>query len=349
MPSSASAVGTGSLGAVDATSAAAEAGNKRAQLALDIQLGLFLHPLVKSLGDDVVRAQLLGTDEVRQSLGGGHLHLLVDVPGPGVEGAAENARKCQDIVDLVGEITAARGHHRRAAGLGVLGEDLRGGVSAGEDDGVPVHGPDHLRGDSARGGDADEHIRPRQHIGQRAGALLQVGDLGHLLLDPVEPLPAGVDGALPVAHSDVPEAGGEQELHDGHGGGSRAGGDHPDVLLGLAHHLQGVGESGQGDDGGAVLVVVEDGDVAALLQLALDLKAPGGGDVLQVDAPEGAGNIVDRLDKRVHILGLYAQRKCVHAAEALEQHALALHHGHTSLRADVPQAQHGGAVGDDSA
>ena len=37
MPSSASAVGTGSLGAVDATSAAAEAGNKRAQLALDIQ------------------------------------------------------------------------------------------------------------------------------------------------------------------------------------------------------------------------------------------------------------------------------------------------------------------------
>ena len=43
----------------------------------------------------------------------------------------------------------------------------------------------------------------------------------------------------------------------------------------------------EGDDGGAVLVVVEDGNVALFLQLPLDFKAAGGGDVLQVDAAEG--------------------------------------------------------------
>ena len=96
----------------------------------------------------------------------------------------------------------------------------------------------------------------------------------------------------------------------------------------------------------AVLVVVEHGDVALLLQLPLDLKAAGGGDVLQIDATEGAGDVVDSLDKLVHVLGLDAQREGVHPAEGLEQHALALHHRHPGLRADVPKPQHGGAVGD---
>ena len=94
---------------------------------------------------------------------------------------------------------------------------------------------------------------------------------------------------------------------------------------------------------------MEDGNVALFLQLPLDLKAPGGGDVLQVDAAEGAGNQVDGVDKLVHILGLDAQREGVHIAEGLEQHALALHNGHTRLGADVTQTQDGGAVGDNRA
>ena len=36
----------------------------------------------------------------------------------------------------------------------------------------------------------------------------------------------------------------------------------------------------------------------------------------------------------------------IHAAELLEQHGFALHHRQTGLGADVTQAQHGGAVGD---
>ena len=162
-------------------------------------------------------------------------------------------------------------------------------------------------GDQVGGGHADEHVGPHHQVGQLALLLLPVGDLGDLLLGPVHLGVALVQSAELVAQGDVLETGLEQQLGDGDGGGTGPGEHHLHVLLLLAHHLQGVGEAGQGDDGGAVLVVVEDGDVALLLQLALDLKAPGGGDVLQVDAAEGTGDVVDGLDKLVHVLGLDAQ------------------------------------------
>ena len=95
-----------------------------------------------------------------------------------------------------------------------------------------------------------------------------------------------------------------------------------------------------------MLVVVEDRDVALFLQLLLDFKAAGRGDVLQVHAAEGAGEQVDRVDDLVHVLALDAEGEGVHVAEGLEQHALALHDGHAGLGADVAQAQHRGAVGD---
>ena len=43
----------------------------------------------------------------------------------------------------------------------------------------------------------------------------------------------------------------------------------------LPYHLQGVGQARQSDDGGAVLVVVEDGDVAQLLQAAAQSQSTG--------------------------------------------------------------------------
>ncbi|CCX92199.1 uncharacterized protein BN466_01697 [Firmicutes bacterium CAG:110] len=179
--------------------------------------------------------------------------------------------------------------------------------------------------------------------------MIQICDLRHFFLDPVQTVTAGVDCALPVAHGDVLEAGGQQQLDDGDGGSARAGGDDLHVLLLLADHLQRVGQTGQGDDGGTVLVVVEDGNVAPFLQLPLDLKAPGSRDILQIDAAKGTGDQGNGIDELVHILGLHAQRERVHIGKGLEQSALALHNGHTGLGADVAQAQNGGAVGDNGA
>ena len=93
-----------------------------------------------------------------------------------------------------------------------------------------------------------------------------------------------------------------------------------------------------------MLVVVEDGDVTALLELALDLKAAGSGNILQIHAAERAGDECDGIDEFVHIMRPDAQWECVHIAEGLEEHALALHDRHTGLRADIAQTQQTGTL-----
>ena len=96
-----------------------------------------------------------------------------------------------------------------------------------------------------------------------------------------------------------------------------------------------------------MLIVVEDGNVALFLELALDLEAARRGDILKVDAAKASGDVVDRLNELVHVLGLHAEREGVHVAERLEEHALALHDGHAGLGADVAKTENGAAVGDD--
>ena len=86
---------------------------------------------------------------------------------------------------------------------------------------------------------------------------------------------------------------------------------------------------------------MEDGNVAELFKLALDLKAARRGNVLKIDPTEGAGNVIYGLDKFIDILCLDAQRESVDSAKAFEQHAFALHDRHTGLGADVAQPEHG--------
>ena len=90
-----------------------------------------------------------------------------------------------------------------------------------------------------------------------------------------------------------------EDLGDRHAGGADAGDDDPDVVHLLADDPQRVLEGGEGDDGGAVLVVVEDGDVEQRPQPLLDLEARRRGDVLEVDAAEAGGDALDRLDDGV--------------------------------------------------
>lgn len=107
--------------------------------------------------------------------------------------------------------------------------------------------------------------------------VVPVGDVGDLLLSGVEPsspsqmmplmshmtiLPKPMEmSSLPMA---MPAAPGpvDDDLHLPHL---------------LAGHPHGVEQGGGHHDGGAVLVVVEHGDVAHLLQAALHLEAAGGG------------------------------------------------------------------------
>ena len=115
----------------------------------------------------------------------------------------------------------------------------------------------------------------------------------------------------------------------------------------LADHLAApLSSAGADDDRGAVLVVVEDRDLHALAQLALDVEAVGRLDVLEVDAAEGGLQRGDDVDQLVRVVLGDLDVEHVDAGELLEQDALAFHHRLGGQRADVAQAEHGGAVGD---
>ena len=121
----------------------------------------------------------------------------------------------------------------------------------------------------------------------------------------------------------------------------------PQVLHPLVHQLGRVQEPGQHHHRGAVLVVVEDGDVELASQPALDLEAARRGDVLEVDAAEPGGDRLDDRDDLLGVLRVQAERPGVDPGELLEEHRLALHHRHRGRRADVAEPEHRGAVGDD--
>jgi hypothetical protein len=153
-----------------------------------------------------------------------------------------------------------------------------------------------------------------------------------------------VDGPDAVAGHDRPHARVHEELAHGHAGRPGAGHDGAHVLEPPAREPARVDERGEGHDRRAVLVVVEDRDVERGDEPLLDLEAARRGDVLEVDAAEGGGDALDRLHDLVHVLGGHADREGVDVAELLEEHGLALHHGHGRLGSDVPKPEHRAAV-----
>jgi len=78
-----------------------------------------------------------------------------------------------------------------------------------------------------------------------------------------------------------------------------------EVLDALAGDFHGVEDTRPGNDGRAVLVVVEDRDVQGLDEPCFDLEAFRCLDVFQVDGAEGRGQAFDGLD---HLLGVLAFR-----------------------------------------
>ncbi len=111
-----------------------------------------------------------------------------------------------------------------------------------------------------------------------------------LALWPSSPAGAARDqDAVLVDGDDVLGTGHLQHVDDGRTGRAGAVLHNFNILDAFAHHFQGVEHTGQHDDGGTVLVIVEDGDVQVTLQLSFDLEALGAADVLQVDAAEGRG------------------------------------------------------------
>ena len=138
----------------------------------------------------------------------------------------------------------------------------------------------------------------------------------------------------------------DQQAEAGERGGAGARGDELDVADVLAADLQRVQHARADDDRGAVLVVVEDRDVHARAQRALDVEAVRRLDVLEVDAAEGRLERGDQVDQLVEVLLVDLDVEHVDAGELLEEDALAFHHRLGGQRTDVAEPEHRGAVRD---
>ena len=178
----------------------------------------------------------------------------------------------------------------------------------------------------AAGRQAQEDVGVGDDLGQLAGlgllcvlALVLVHQLGAAFVDHTGQV-GDPDVLARHAHLD-------QQAQAGQRGGTGARGDELDLFDVLAGDLQAVEQAGGHDDGGAVLVVVEDRDLHALAQLALDVEAVRRLDVFQVDAAEGRLQRGDDVDQLVQVrLLVDLDVEDVDAGELLEQHALAFHH-----------------------
>ena len=264
-----------------------------------------------------------------------------------VERAAEDEGEAEHVVDLV-RIVGAAG---RDDGVGAhaadrLGRDLRVGVRHREDDRLVRHALDHLGRDHAGLREPDEDVGAAQRVRERA----RVGLARERLLVAVHALGAAdVDHAAAVAQDDV--LGGHAEVaiqpRAGDARGARAVEHDLHVVERAAGELQRVEQRRARDDRRAVLIVVEDGDVEALDQAPLDLEALGRADVLEVDPAEGRRDQLDHAHDLVHVLAVDLDVEDVDVGEALEEDRLALHHGLGGAGAEVAEAEHRGAVGDD--
>src|SRR5260370_35259651 len=99
--------------------------------------------------------------------------------------------------------------------------------------------------------------------------------------------------------------------------------------------MERVDQAGRRDDGGAVLVVMEDRDVHQLAQALLDDEAFRRLDVLEVDAAEGGAEVAHAIDELVDALGATLDTHSVDVAKGLEQPRLAFN---TRLSVEAPKA-----------
>ena len=279
-------------------------------------------------------------------LGGRDLHFLVDLAGTHIKRAAEDIGEAQDIVHLVRIVRTAGGDDRVGTDfLGIFRHDFRHRVGHGEDDRSLCHGFHHFRRYRTGNRQAEKDVRTDKRVLQRAG----------IRLDRMRRLPlvhrclaALIDHAGTVDENDVlmRHAHAFEKLHAGDGGGAGAVRHHPDVRNVASGQVKRIDQACRRDDGGAVLVVMEDRNLEALAKLLLDDETFRRLDILEIDAAEARRKHGHGLDEFLGVLRIDLEIEPVDIGELLEQDGLALHHRLRRGGADIAKAENGRAVRD---
>src|SRR5450830_8011 len=295
-------------------------------------------------GDDV---GLLGLRQLGNRVHRSDFHFARDRGGAGIQRAAEDVRKAQDVVDLVRIVGTAGGDDGVIAyGHDIFRQDFRRRVGQRQHQWTRRHLLDHVLFQHAAGGHAEENVGVRDHVGQgtrigfaREAFLVRIHQFGAALVDY-----AGQVGDVNVFDR---KAEIDDQVQASQRCSARAGDDQFDFLDALADHLEAVQDRRTDDDRSAVLIVMEDRDLHAVAQLALDIEAFGRLDVFQVDTAESRFQRGDDVAQLVRIGFVDFDVEDVDAGEFLEQHGLAFHHRLGSQRADVAQPEDRRTITDD--
>ena len=251
-------------------------------------------------------------------LGGGDLHLLVDLAGPNVERAAKDVGEAEDVVHLVRIIRPAGGDDGIGADLlRLFGHDFGNRIGHCEDDRPVGHRLDHRRAQRPGHGQPQKHVGTDKRLFQRARFGLdrmRRFPLVHRILAPL------IDhtGAVDERHIAMRHAHALDQFDAGDRRGTGTIRDDADVLHLAAGQVQRVDQPGGGDDGRAVLVVVEDRNLQTLAKLLLDDETFRRLDVFQIDPAEAWRQHRDGIDELVGVMRVDLEVEAVDIGELLE-------------------------------
>src|SRR3546814_11457951 len=126
---------------------------------------------------------------------------------------------------------------------------------------------------------------------------------------------------------------------------ARAVDDDLDILEITVRQIAGIDNPGRSDDSGAVLVVMEHGDVHSFAQRMLDHEAFGRLDILQIDAAEARLQQCDRVNKGVDILCIQFKVVSIDITDTLDPYTLDPTYRHRSMHLTIPAAKNSRAIG----
>ena len=204
--------------------------------------------------------------------------------------------------------------------------------------GISGHATNHVFIEGVRRGNADENIGAPDGLGQPSFDLLRIGAAGDVFFIGIHALSASLPDSPPrIAHDDIFQAKGHEQLDDGNAGGPCTTGNNSNVVQFFVYKLEGVDKPGQSDNRCAVLVVMKNraSENAIFFQTVFDDKAFWSLDVFKVDATKGGRHKLHQLYYFCSVLGIHANGKSVHIAKGFEQQRLAFHNGHCGGGADV--------------
>ena len=112
------------------------------------------------------------------------------------------------------------------------------------------------------------------------------------------------------------------------------------------HQTHGVENRGPDDDGGAVLIIMENGDRHTLSEPCLDFEALRRLDVLQVYSTKGRLQARDDIDESIHVGLVDFDIENVDTGEFFEQNSFTLHDRLGRQGADGAESEHSRAVAD---